>query len=523
MARRSERTEPVDVPKSFLAFCKWMGVELTPGQTELARVAFDGAESVDRDLATCIFGPTLPVGRSRVMAAVCGRRAGKSYVLVALRLVHGMLVRNVPALPPGTRAVAMIIAPRDSMRMEVFRYALGAVRSKPELESMLVGAKVDSFELRRPDGKHVFFETGVATSGGTAARGRWFTDFALDESAFFRDDSFKVNDEELFNAGSSTLLPGGQVLVTSTPWAEAGLLYRLWKTRPEGTVVAHAPTLVMNDNEITREIVSQAYAQDADNADREFGARFMTGGTTVFFESVTLDAMMSDEPFVEQPGDIYGAGGDFAFRGDSSALLMVAQRGQELHIFDGTEERPKPGEPLKPSRTVARFVEVIAGRCQWVTADGHHRSSIEEHLLDHGLTFVPAPMTPADNYVRARQLLREGRVIVHKPNLPAQLVNRLVQQLRETQGRPTPGGGMSILHPRWAKGGHGDLADAFTLALWQVCGDAVPHPDPELGTAQWAEQQRDERQRRHRERAERPQWMANGDPSDRGARAHWRR
>ncbi len=517
VARRLARTrDRSDVPRTFIGFCEWLGVRLTPGQAEFSRVAFDGVEPLDRPLAERLFGPHVPLGKRRNVVAVCGRRAGKSYVLVALRLVWGMLVRDVPRLPPGTRAVALIIAPRDSLRMEVFRYAVGAVRSKPELEAMLFGEpKIDSFILRRPDGQTVTFETGVATAGGTAARGRWFTDFALDESAFFRDDSFKVNDEELFRAGSATLLTGGQVLVTSTPWAEAGLLYRLWKERPENTVVAHAPTLVLNDSEVTREAVAQAEIQDPDNARREFGAEFMTGGTTVFFESVTLDVMLTDEPFTLQPNDVVGAGGDFAFRSDSSALLLVAKRGEELHIFDGTEERPEPGAPLKPSRTVTRFVQVINGRCKYVTADQHHRSSIEEHLQEHGLVFCPAPATPADNYVRTRQLLREGRVRVHSADLPKELVSRLLQQLRETQGRPTPGGGMSIKHPHWVKGGHGDLADAFTLALWWVCGDAIRAPKPEMGTHEWEAWRREKRQERMVE-------VSSGE-ADRGRRAFWRK
>jgi hypothetical protein len=425
-------------------------------------------------------------------------------------MVHGMLVRDVPKLPPGIRAVSMIIAPRSNMRDEVFRYALGAVQSKPDLRAMLVSEKAEEFTLRRPDGKLVTFECGVATAGGTAARGRWFLDFALDECAFFRDNSFKINDEELYRAGSAVLLPGGQILITSTPWAEAGLLYRFWKERPDTAHVAHAPTLVMNDNHITRTAVEEAEADDPDNAAREFGARFMTSGTTVFFESVTLDAMLTDEVFALQPRDVVGAGGDFAFRGDSSALLMVALRGDMLHIFDGTEERPTPEMPLKPSTTVARFVEVIAGRCDYVTADQHHRSSIEEHLQERGLIYSPSPNAPAENYVRARQLLREGKVRLHTKNLPEELVARLLQQLRETQGKPTAGGGMSIKHPRWAMGGHGDLADAFTLAIWQVCGKPIATPPPEVGTQEWAAAQRDQRQRAMRDRAERPFWRRAG-------------
>jgi hypothetical protein len=478
-------TEVSSVPTTFIGFCGWLGVELTAGQAEFARVAFDGAEPVDGDLAARLFGQSLPVGRCRVVAAVCGRRAGKSYVLVALRLLHGMLVRDVPQLPPGQRAVALIIAPRDRLRMEVFRYAVGAVRSKPELERMLVGdPKVDSFMLRRPDGKTVSFETGVATAGGTAARGRWFTDFALDESAFFRDDSFKVNDEELFRAGSATLFPGGQVLVTSTPWAEAGLLYRLWKERPEGCIVGHAPTLLLNDSEITREAVKQAEAQDPDNARREFGAEFMTSGTTVFFESTTIDNALAHPPehFELQPLDEVSAGGDFGFRSDSSALLLVALRDGMLHVFDGEELRPGE-EPLKPSKTVEAFANRIAGRCGYLMADQHYREAIAEHLNAHGLSYMPAPNSPADTYVRARMLLREGRVKIHG----LEFRERLVQQMREVHGKPTSGGGMSIVHPRWAKGGHGDLVAALVLALWQLGGDAIPAPKPVEGTKEYAE------------------------------------
>lgn len=521
MARRAASRTDVEVPRGFVDFCRWLGVTLTPGQAELARVAYDGAEPVDRGLAAALFGAAdLPVGPRSVVAAVCGARAGKSYVLVALRLVFGMLVRDVSALPPGQRAAALIIAPRDDLRMEVYRYALGAVLNKPELAAMLdEPPKVDKFTLKRPDGACVSFETGVATMGGTAARGRWFTDFALDECAFFRDASFKINDEELFRAGSSRVLPGGQTIVASTPWAEAGLLHRLWQKRPADTIVAHAPTLTLCDTELNRNIVARAQESDPDNAKREFGAVFMTSGTTVFFEGSTIEAAITDEPFVTQPGDQVAAGGDFGFRSDSSALLLVALRGKELHVFDGREERPEDGLPLKPSVTVARFAECIGKRCSYLMADQHYREAIAEHLEEHKLVFAPAPTTPADTYVRARMLLREtGRVIIH----PLPFRDRLVQQMREVQGKPTSGGGMSIVHPRWSKGGHGDLCSALVLALWQLSGDAVAAPAPEVGTRAWEEAAAERRRKRMREETERPFWKPT-KPHDRGNSAYWRR
>ncbi len=298
LQRRAPATsiEAVEVPHAFLGFCAWLGVDLTEGQAEFARVAFDGGSPVGAADGASLFGgiTEVPLGARGVVAAVCGARAGKSYVIVALRLVFGMLVRDLSSMAPGQRAVALIVAPNDKLRTEVLNYAIGAIRSKPELEAMLVGEpRADDFSLRRPDGNVVAFETGVATRGGYGARGRSLTDFALDESAFFRDASYKVNDQEIFRAGAARVLPGGQTIVASTPWAQAGLLYELWRDnygKPKDALVAHAPTLLLHDSEMTRGIVDRERRRDPDNARREFDAEFMVGGTTVFFDVSLIEA-----------------------------------------------------------------------------------------------------------------------------------------------------------------------------------------------------------------------------------------
>lgn len=518
LAQARRQKPPTD---DFARFCAWLGVTLMPGQAEFARVAYGGGQPTT-DLARKLFGPidAVPAEARNVVAAVCGARAGKSYVLVALRLLWGMLVRDVSKVPPGPRAAALIIAPRDALRLEVFRYALGAVRSKSELAAMLREPTSDTFALQRPDGYTVEFKTGVATAGGTAARGQWWTDFALDECAFFRDSSFKVNDAELFRAGSARVLPGGQTIVASTPWAEGGLLYELHRDnfgKPATALVAHAPTLVLHDSPMTRAIIERERQRDPDNARREFDAEFMQGGTTVFFEGTTLDAAVTDEVFTLQPGDQVAAGGDFGFRSDSSALVMVALRGTTVHVFDGAEERPN-GAPLKPSQTVQAFAAKMLGRCSYLMADGHYREAIAEHLDAHGLEYAPAPTQPAETYVRARMLLREGRVRIHG----LAFRGRLLQQMREVQGKPTSGGGMSIVHPRWATGGHGDLCAALVLALWQVTGDAVEAQAPTPGTKEWEASLVEARRRAFLEDQERPQWMPR-HASDRGEGAWWRK
>lgn len=506
-ATPAQRTD-FDVPRTFLGFLEWVNVRPSPGQAELSRVAFDGLEPLDRDLAARIFGPidfaNLPLGARDVVAAICGGRGGKSYVLVALRLVWGMLVRDLSPLAPGQQAFATVVAPNEKLRQEVVNYGLGVCRSKPELRALMrlpKGTREDDtpseFGMYRPDfDRIVTFSAATSTRGGYAVRGRWHTDLALDECAFFMDASYKINDEDIFKAGKPRVLPGGQTILATTPWAEIGLAYKTWRDnfgKPKDALVAHAPTLLLNDTPHIRQIVEAERRREPDNAAREYDAKFVTSGTTVFFEANSIDVALSDEAFEVTPGDTVAAGGDFGFRSDSSACLLVALRGKRLHVFAGAEERPEEGRPLKPSKTVEAFAKLIAGRCSYLMADQHYREAIAEHLEAHDLAYAPAPTQPSDTYVRARMLLREGRVVLH----PLPFRDRLVQQMREVQGRPTSGGGMSIVHPRWSKGGHGDLVAALVLALWQVSGDEVKADAPEMGTREWEQAYAERRRERH--------------------------
>lgn len=508
---RTQARTSLDCPRKFVPWLGWLGVVPSAGQAELARVAFDGDQPVDRDLAVRIFGAidfeNLPVGVRRVVAAVVGGRGGKTYLLIALRMVFGMCVRDLSALAPGEEAFATVVAPNDDLRQQAINYAIGACRTKPELRALLrlpKGTKPEDtpseFGLYRPDfDRVVTFQGAVATRGGYGVRGRWHTDLAMDECAFFRDSSSKVNDKDIYEAGVSRVLPGGQVMLGSTPWAKAGLLYEFYRDnygKPETCLVAHAPTLLLNDNPTTRQVIEMERKRDPDNARREYDAVFMESGTTIFFESTTLDVAMTDEVFELRPGDSCAAGGDFGFRSDSSALVKAALRGGTLHVYGGIECRPEEGAPLRPSKTVADFAACIAGECGYLMADQHYREAIAEHLETHDLAYVAAPGVPADTYVRARMLLREKRVRIHRQNLPEGVADRLLRQLREVQGKPTAGGGMSIVHPRWSAGGHGDIASAFVLALWQLAGDTVPTPKPVMGTPEWEAAAQEERRQR---------------------------
>lgn len=496
-------------PASFVAFCEWLGVDLSPAQRLAAGVLYDGDDIPDTELGRSLFGRAGPVDAAQrgVVAAVCGGRGGKSHRLVALRILHGMLTRDLSSLAPGQRAVALVIAPRDSLRQEVINYVRGAVASHPALRTMLIGKPDDvgaTVVLRRPDGHTVVLEGGVATHGGYGGRGRSLTDFAMDEVAFFRDQSYRVNDAEIFRAAAPRVLPGGQTILASTPWAQSGLLWDLFSRnhgKAGGDALAmRATTTQLNPSEWAATIVARERARDPENAAREFDAQFMQGGTSVFFDSELIDACIDDslDGRMPKPGELTRAGADFGFRSDSSALAIAHMAGPLILVAELLERRPEPGRPLVPSETVSAFRDRCRVHgCSYVTADGHYREAIVEHL--GSICFADAPAAPHEAFVRARTLMREGRV-----RLPRN--ERLLRQLREVEARPLPGGGMSIHMPRWRTGGHGDLAQAAILAIASFGGETVKAPAPAENSPEWEdaahEKRRLEHVRRQKERRE---------------------
>jgi len=298
----------------------------------------------------------------------------------------------------------------------------------------------------------------------------------LDESAFFRDEDYAVNDGELFKAVAPRILPGGQTILASTPWAEGqGLLYDLFQANfgaPRTALAAHAPTLLLRDDERTRAIVERERERDPDNAAREFDAVSCRGLRPVL-RPTAIDAAIDSSlriPLPHAPGDATTAGADFGFRSDSSALAVTRFDGELYRLADLVELRPARGRPLAPSAVVASFADTTRRYgVPAVIADRHYEEAIREHLATHGLRLTPAPMVSAqdrDVHEGARVAPRGTRRLPEHP--------RLVAQLKAIVSRPTPGGGLTISSPRRAGGGHGDLVSALVLALAALPGTHVP-------------------------------------------------
>jgi len=449
-------------------------VVLTLGQRTIARLAYDGAEPTDltddeRAMAIRIFGDigdVVPQAARHVFCAVAGARAGKSYVLGALRLLHLVLSVSLDSLAPGEIAMAVIVAPDLRLARQTLRFVLGAVRSVPAIAKRIIAETADGFMIRRPDGAVVEVVCLPATRGGSALRGRSIICALLEEAAFFRDESAVVNDVEIVKAVGPRILPGGQLLIVSTPWLEQGVLFDLWKANHGGPVtalVAHAPTLLLRDDADTRLYVERAMHNDPDTARNELGAEFLGGGAGFFFDPETLGrAVDRRRPLVMRapPNAIVDAGGDVGLVTDSSALVVGAFVGKIFTLLEMLELRPKASAPLKLSFVIAEFAAVLKRHAiRSFVADGHSREPAREWATHHQIFIRSAAggaEKKAESFLGLQQALKEGRV-----NLPDH--PRLLMQLRSVVARPVSGGGLRIDMPRRA-GAHGDLAAALVLA-----------------------------------------------------------
>ena len=95
-------------------------------------------------------------------------------------------------------------------------------------------------------------------------------------------------------------MPGGQLIIESTPWAAEGLLHELFASNhgnPATCIAAHCPTRLMRPDARTAAIVTREEMRDPDNAAREFGAEFMAGGSSAFFDAQLIEAAMDQNRF----------------------------------------------------------------------------------------------------------------------------------------------------------------------------------------------------------------------------------
>jgi len=467
--------------QTFTEFCT-LSSKLTDAQRAFAKVAYDGLDpddltGIERDKAEAVFGPvrTVPAAARRVVVQVKGRDVGGSR-LGAERCAH--LALTIPLDRIGQEELAYVVfcGPKLRHARVGLRHARGALKHHGVT---LLDDSRDGFTIARHDGRKVRFEAFAASRGGDTVRGVPIIAALLDEAAFFYDEASGVaNAETIFGALIPRLLPGGQVLIVSSPWSESGLLYSEFarnRGAPMTALAAFCPTGLMRDDAETIAMIAAERLRDPENARREMDAEFLSIGSGLYFDHYAVgQSAVTSIPLIALPphtGWTVVAGYDPAYVRDAAEGVVVRTDGTRFEVVELFTAIPEKGKPLVPSEVDRAFAELAKKHgAKQIATDQHYRQGVAENVGKSGIELCDVPTGNQGKFAvftAARELIHGDQVRWSSGHV------RLTRQLREIVGRPLSGGLIAISSPR-RRGDHGDAAHALVLALWAAAQAIVP-------------------------------------------------
>ncbi len=237
-------------------------------------------------------------------------------------------------------------------------------------------------------------------------------------------------------------------------------------TDPRFQTCFYAPTWVANPSET--EESTRTREPDEQTWQCQYKAIPLPSEENTFFPADHIDsACKQGMPPLLIESVCRVAGGDFAFRRNSSALVVgktgqtVADRMQVFGVMSDREWIPVESS-LRPGDVITEAIEIAErARCDSLCCDLHYIETVREHLEESklGLTEYPSHDT-AIAYVRVRVLLAQGRLDLSKAS------QKLITQLKQTTARPTANG-LEIKNPE-IRGAHGDLVSALVCMVYQA-------------------------------------------------------
>jgi hypothetical protein len=394
-----------------------------------------------------------PIEPSSEAWLVCGRRAGKSFVLALCAVFLACFREHRPHLAPGERATIMVIATDRRQARVIFRYVSALLARVPMLAQMIERETQSGFDLNNAATIEIHAASFRSTRGYTIAAA------LCDEIAFWPSEDSAEPDREILEAlrpGMATV-PGAMLLCASSPYARRGALWdawRRWHGRDDApALVWQAATQEMNPT-VSQRVIDDATERDPASAAAEYGAQFRSDIES-FVQREAIEACV--EPGVRERVPLgrvhYSAFVDPSGGSSDSMTLAIAHREGDIAVLDCVRER-KP--PFSPSDVVQEFAALLQSyRVASVRGDRYAGEWPRERFREHGIRYEPSAKPKSDLYRDLLPALNAGRVSLLDHS-------KLVAQLCSLERRTARGGRDSIDHP---PGGHDDVANAVAGAL----------------------------------------------------------
>jgi hypothetical protein len=399
-------------------------------------------------------GRTLPLTTPASEAwLVCGRRAGKSFMLALVAVFLATFKDYRQHLAPGERGTIMVIAADRKQSRVILRFIRALLTKVPMLAKLIERETAEAFDLANS----VTIE--VATASYRSTRGYTLVAALLDEVAFWPTDDSAEPDYEVLHAlrpGMATI-PGAMLLCASSPYAQRGALFDAWRKHfgkdGDPVLVWQAPTKTMNPT-VPQHVIDAALEADPSAAAAEYLAQFRTDVESFVSRDVVDAAVVPGRHELPRTNGVRYVGFVDPSGGSNDAMtLAICHLGGERVVLDLVRER-RP--PFSPDDVTAEFAALLkAYGVGIVRGDRYGGLWPRERFAVHGIEYHTADKPKSDLFRDLLPQLNSGRV---------ELLDhaRLVAQLCGLERRTARGGRDSIDH---APGAHDDVANSVAGAI----------------------------------------------------------
>ncbi len=365
-----------------------------------------------------------PTGGAKEAWLVCGRRAGKSFILALVAVFLACFRDWSQHLSPGERGTVIIVAADKKQARTIYRYAAALLREVPLLKALIARDTAEAIDLKND------ITIEILTASFRTIRGYSVVAALCDEIAFWRSDESAANpDAEIVGAirPAMATVPGAMLLCASSPYARRGALWTTFRKhfgKDSPTLVWQADTRTMNPT-VDESVITEAYEADPASAAAEYGAEFRTDVET-FVSREVIDAAVvpGRHELAPVPGISYIAAVDPAGgSGTDSMTLAIAHRDADGRaILDAVRERRPKFSPLD---VVAEFAALLkAYGVHKVTGDRWGGEFVRQPFRAHGVDYALAERVKSDFYRDALPILNSSKAeLLDVPRLGSQLAN----------------------------------------------------------------------------------------------------
>ena len=425
----------------------------------------------------CTGRATAPSGGFSEAWLVCGRRAGKSFILAVIAVFLACFHDYRRYLGPGERGTVMVIATDRRQARVIFRYIRGLMRASEMLWMLVERELADQLDL----------DNGVTIEVQTASfkttRGYTIVAALCDEIAFWPSEDAADPDYAVLDAlrpGMGTI-PNAMLLCASSPYAQRGALYdafRRWHGR-EGapTLVWRAETRTMNST-FPQRTIDEAIERDPASASAEYMAVFRQD-VEAWVSREAVEACVAPGVLERAPmtGQHYFGFVDPSGGASDSMTMSVSHpdRAAKCAVLDCSREKRAP---FSPQAVVEEFAAVFKSYgIRRIVGDRYGGEFCREPFRAQGIEYQVSEKPKSDIYRDVLPVLNSKRCeLLDLPRLTAQLCG--------LERRTSRGGRDSIDHP---PGGRDDVANAACGALLLASGGRGPLVIPRAALARAAQ------------------------------------